>query len=291
MEAVEGLGIGEARFTFRDDRGAENRFLAPRPVGKLERVRSISGEAFDFLRTATVVTPKITMPSPPTLHFWAEPDTFAAAGYPDHDAYFADLAAVYREEIEDLARRGATYIQMDEVPLAMLCDPTLRARLQSRGEDPNRAVRRYVELVNACVATRPVDVTLAMHLCRGNFKGRWLSEGGYQYVAHELFDGIRVDAFFLEFDTARAGTFEPLAAVPEDKIIVLGLLSTKTPALERREELIRRIEDASRFVPLDRLALSPQCGFASTVGGNPVTEADEVAKLERVVEVAGEVWG
>jgi len=291
VESVDGLDVAQSRFDFHDQTGEPTHFLSPHVVGKVTRAHTISGAEFDFLETVTDVTPKITMPSPPTMHFWGDPGAAVSAGYADNDAYLADLAKVYQAELADLASRGATYVQIDEVPLAMLCDPELRARIEATGENPDEDVQRYVDLMNACVGNRPDGLTVAMHLCRGNFKGRWLSEGSYDYVARKLFNDIRVDAFFLEYDTERAGGFEPLAAVPEDKAVVLGLVSTKTPVLEKRDDLIRRIEEASRFVALDRLALSPQCGFASTVAGNPVTEADEIAKLELIVDVAAEVWG
>ena len=291
VEATDGLDVAESRFDFHNDQGKQTCFLAPRVVGRVARNRSISAAEFDFLASVSKVTPKITMPSPPTMHFWADPKAPTEAGYARDDAFFDDLVAVYREELADLAARGATYVQIDEVPLAMLCDPDLRARLEANGEDPDAYVRRYVELINACVAGRPPGLTVGIHLCRGNFKGMWLADGGYDYVAEGLFRDVKVDAFFLEFDTARAGGFEPLAAVPDDRHVVLGLVSTKTPTLESREELLGRLEEAARFVPLERLSLSPQCGFASTVGGNPVTEEDQFAKLARIVEVATEVWG
>ena len=290
VEAVDGLDVAQSRFDFHDDTGQPTHFLSPHVAGKVTRARAISGAEFDFLDTVAEVTPKITVPSPPTMHFWGQPGAAVSAGYPDDDAYLADLAKIYQEELADLAARGATYVQIDEVPLAMLCDPDLRARIEANGENPDQDVQRYVDLMNACVANRPDGLTVAMHLCRGNFKGRWLTEGSYGYVARKLFNDIQVDAFFLEYDTERAGGFEPLAAVPDDKVVVLGLVSTKTPVLENRDDLIRRIEEASRFLPMDRLALSPQCGFASTVAGNPVTVEDQIAKLGLIVNVAAEVW-
>jgi len=290
VEAVEGLDVATARFDFRDESGATTAFLAPHVIGPVRRRRSICGNEYDFLRAATPVTPKVTLPSPPTMHFWAAAGAAGRAGYRDDAAYLADLAEVYRAEIADLASRGATYIQIDEVPLAMLCDPALRARLEASGEDPQDEVARYVGLINACIGSRPPGVTVGVHLCRGNFKGRWLAEGGYGYVAERLFNDIEADVFFLEYDTERAGGFEPLAALPPEKTAVLGLVSTKTAVLEPPGDLARRIEEASRYASLDRLALSPQCGFASTVAGNPVSEATQAAKLRLVAEVARTVW-
>ncbi len=291
VEATDGLGVAESRFDFHDGKGESTHFLAPKVVGRVARQGPISGEEFDFLASVAGVTPKITLPSPPTMHFWADPSAPTAAGYADADEFFDDLVTVYREELADLTARGATYVQLDEVPLAMLCDPDLRARMEANGEDPDAYMRRYVELINACILDRAPQLSVGIHLCRGNFKGMWLADGGYDYVAEDLFQRVQVDAFFLEFDTERAGGFGPLAAVPDQAHVVVGLVSSKTPTLESREYLLRRLEDAARFIPLDRLSLSPQCGFASSVGGNPLTEEDQFAKLARIVEVATEVWG
>lgn len=291
VEATDGLEVEPARFDFHDDRGRATHFLAPKIAGRVRRGRSISGDEFDYLKSVARATPKLTMPSPPTMHFWGAAGSARAAGYPDDAAFFADLAAVYREEIADLCARGATYLQLDEVPLAMLCDPALRQRVAADGDDPDALVQAYVDLFNACLAGRPDSLTVGVHLCRGNFKGQWLSEGGYQVVAEKLFNEIDVDAFFLEYDTPRAGDFAPLAAVPPDKSVVLGLVSTKTAALEDADALVRRVEEAGRHLDLARLAVSPQCGFASTVAGNPVTLDTETAKLGLVQEVARRVWG
>ena len=291
VEAVEGLGVGPARFAFHDDAGAETSFLAPRVEWKVGWTRPVSGGEFDFLKGATRAVTKITLPAPPTLHFWSPPDCVRIAGYSDDDAFFSDIAAAFRAELADLAARGCRYVQLDEVPLVMLCDPAVRARLAAEGTDPDRLAGAYIALCNAALAGRPAGMTVALHICRGNFLGRHLSEGGYDAVAERLFREVAVDAFFLEYDTPRAGDFAPLAAVPEDRTVVLGLVSTKTPALEPAETVKARIAEAARIVPLDRLALSPQCGFASAVSGNPVTEADQAAKLRLVVGIAREVWG
>jgi methionine synthase II (cobalamin-independent) len=291
VEATDGLAVARSRFDFHDDAGRLTQFMAPLVTGPVRRARSISGAEFDFLKGATTQTPKLTMPSPPTMHFWGAAGQLRAAGYRDEGTYFADLAEVYRAEIADLARRGLRYLQLDEVPLAMLCDPQMRARVQRDGQDPDALVGLYVDAFNAALRGRPAGLTVGMHLCRGNFKGQWLAQGSYQHVAERMFAGIDVDAFFLEYDTPRAGDFAPLDAVPAGKFVVLGLVSTKRAALEDAAQLKRRIEDAARHVPLERLALSPQCGFASTVAGNPVTEDDERAKLGLVRDVAREVWG
>jgi 5-methyltetrahydropteroyltriglutamate--homocysteine methyltransferase len=291
VDSTDGLEVSDARFDFHNDQGDSTNFLAPLVTGPVSRARPISGGEFDYLNSIATAQPKITLPSPPTMHFWTRKGAAVGAGYPTDSAFFADLAQVFREEIADLAARGARYIQIDEVPLAMLCDPDLRDRLRADGEDPDALITAYVDLINQSLADRPEDMTVAMHLCRGNFKGKWLSEGGYAYVAERLFNDIEVDGFFLEYDTPRAGDFAPLAAVPSEKTVVLGLVSSKTPELEDKAALARRVDEAAKFIPLDQLAISPQCGFASTVAGNPVTLDDEIAKLQLVVDTAREVWG
>lgn len=291
VEAVDGFGVRPSVFRFRDAHGHRQEFLAPFVEGRIARTRPISGAEYDFLRAVTRQTPKITIPSPPTMHFWRLGQTFAAGSYDDEEAYFADLARVFNEEIADLARRGCRYVQIDEVPLAMLCDAGIRAEIAATGRDPEALARRYVRLIDECIADVPAEMTVGLHLCRGNFKGRWLSEGGYDSVAELLFGESRVHAFFLEYDSGRAGGFEPLRHLPADKIAVLGLVSTKSPRLETADELKRRIDAAARFAPLDNLAISPQCGFSSTVAGNPLAIDDQRRKLELLVSVAADVWG
>ncbi len=291
VDRVEGLGVREARFEFRDDRGRHQAFTAPHVEGKVARTCGISTDEFAFLNAKTEQTVKLTMPSPPTMHFWRGPDGLEKDAYPDPAAFLADLALVYQAEIAELARLGARYVQLDEVPLAMLCDPGVRAAVRERGEDPEALVATYVSAINAALAGRPPGLVAALHLCRGNFKGSYLSEGGYEAVAERIFSELRVDALLLEYDTARAGSFEPLRFVPRTTFAILGLVSTKTPSLEEPHALVRRIEEAARYVDVDRLGISPQCGFASTVAGNPLTLEDEEAKLGLVVEVARRVWG
>jgi 5-methyltetrahydropteroyltriglutamate--homocysteine methyltransferase len=291
VEAVDGLDIGPAKFEFRDATGDRVSFTATANQGRLRRTRSISGGELDFLRSVTHETPKITMPSPSTMHFWRGDDSVDWSTYTSLGEYFADLVAIYRAEIADLASRGGTYVQLDEVALAMMCDPDVRDAVADRGEDTDVLMETYIDATNDALAGRPAGMTVAMHVCRGNYKGHWLATGGYEPVAEAVFGGIGVDAFFLEFDSERAGGFEPLRFVPDDVTVVLGLVSSKSPALEAEDDLCRRIDEAAAFVPLERLALSPQCGFASTAGGNPVTEDDERRKLARIVEVATRVWG
>jgi 5-methyltetrahydropteroyltriglutamate--homocysteine methyltransferase len=207
------------------------------------------------------------------------------------DTFYADLARVYREEIGDLAAAGCRYLQIDEVNLAYLCDPKLRSEAVRIGEDPEKLPATYAKLLNDTIAGRPADMTVCMHLCRGNFAGAWIAEGGYEPIAEILFNAIKVDGYFLEYDSARAGGFEPLRYLPKGKIAVLGLVTTKSPKLETKDELKRRIDEASRYAPIEQLALSPQCGFSSGVGGNTMSVEEEVTKLRLVVETAREVWG
>ena len=289
VEAVDGLGVAPARFRFRDEAGEEKQFLSPHVDGKIHRSKSYSTNELRFLLATTDRTPKLTMPSPPSMHFWSGSKFVKRGIYPSEEAYFDDLIKVYKEEIADVAAAGARYIQIDEVPLAMLCDPSLREALQVDGEDPGRRVNQYIDLMNACFRDRG-EVTIGLHLCRGNFKGQWLSEGGYDFIAERLFNELDVDVFFMEYDTPRAGNFAPLAHMPNDKSAILGLISSKTPALEDIDDLCHRIEDAARHISIERIGISPQCGFASAVTGNPVTYEDQVAKLRLVVETAEKVW-
>ncbi len=265
-------------------------------AGKLSRPAGIFVDDFKFLKTVAsttpkITTPKITIPSPTIVHFRGGRDAIDRAAYPDMDAFYADLAGVYREEIGDLAQAGCRYLQIDEVNLAYLCDPELRRQVSNIGEDPATLPRTYAKLLNDTIAGRPADMTVCMHLCRGNFAGAWIAEGGYEPIAELLFNDIGVDGYFLEYDSERAGGFAPLRFLPKGKIAVLGLVTTKSAKRETKDELKRRIDEASRYAPLEQLALSPQCGFSSGIGGNAMTVDDEIAKLELVVEVAREVWG
>ena len=260
-------------------------------AGKLSRPRPIFVDDFKFLKSVARATPKVTIPSPSTMHFRGGREAVDAAAYPDIGGFYADLAAAYRAEIADLAAAGCRYLQIDEVNLAYLCDPALRRHVQNIGEDPQTLPKTYAKLINDTIAGRPKDMAVCVHLCRGNFAGGWVAEGGYEPIAELLFNEIAVDGYFLEYDSARAGGFEPLRFLPEGKIAVLGLVTTKENGLETKDQLKRRIEEASRFAPLDRLALSPQCGFSSGIGGNAMDVEQEIAKLRLVVETAREVWG
>lgn len=285
------MTVRPARFAFHDNSGDSTKFLAPHTEARLSRERSIAGEELDFLRAATGRTPKITLPSPPTMHFWRGAAGIDSRAYEDREQFFEDLAAVYRAEIEDLARRGACYVQLDEVPLAMLCDPDVRSRIHAEGESAEELISSYLALIDDSIPDNQPQLTIGMHLCRGNYKGRWLSQGGYDAIAERLFNETRVDVFLLEYDTERAGDFVPLHHLPAGKRVHLGLISTKTPAMESKADLCRSIEAAASYTDLGRLGLCPQCGFASTVGGNPLTIDDQRRKLSLVCEVAREVWG
>jgi methionine synthase II (cobalamin-independent) len=283
-----------AKFTVRFHSSAGPRDNAPAALevtGKLGRPRGIFVDDFDFLRSIARATPKITIPSPSTLHFRGGRAAVDAKAYTDMDAFYADLARVYREEIRDLAAAGCRYLQIDEVNLAYLCDPELRAQVRNIGEDPDSLPQTYARLLNDALAERHTDMVVCMHLCRGNFAGAWVAEGGYDPIAELLFNDIAVDGYLLEYDSPRAGSFAPLRFLPKDKTAVLGLVTTKSGQLESKEEIKQRIDEAARFVPLEQLALSPQCGFSSGIGGNAMTIAEEMAKLRLVVEIAQEVWG
>jgi 5-methyltetrahydropteroyltriglutamate--homocysteine methyltransferase len=264
---------------------------ALRVVGKLARPQPIFVEHFRFLESVARAVPKISIPSPSNLHFRGGRRAVDQVAYPDLAEFYSDLARVYAEEVSDLIAAGCRYLQIDEVNFAYLCDPNLREEVRRVGEDPDLLPLTYARLINKAIEGRPQDMTVALHLCRGNFESAWLAEGGYEPVAEVLFNSIEADGYFLEYDTERAGDFEPLRLVPKGKIVVLGLVTTKQGALESADELKRRIDEASRYLPLEQLALSPQCGFASAGRGNLLTFDDQMAKLRLVVEVAREVWG
>jgi 5-methyltetrahydropteroyltriglutamate--homocysteine methyltransferase len=285
-------GRSPVKVSFHTQEGDIDRLpSALRVVGKLARPHPIFVRPFEFLSSVARVTPKLTLPSPSVLHFRGGRGAVDAVAYPRMDEFFADLTRVYAEEVRDLASAGCRYLQIDEVNLAYLCDPKLRAEVRALGEDPDALPRTYARLINDSIATRPPQMQVCMHLCRGNFESAWLAEGGYEPVAEVLFNEVQVGGYFLEFDSPRAGDFAPLRLVPRDKVVVLGLVTSKRGELERREDLLRRIDAAARYLPLEQLALSPQCGFASGERGNKLTIEEQFAKLRLVVEVAREVWG
>jgi 5-methyltetrahydropteroyltriglutamate--homocysteine methyltransferase len=283
-ERTEGLEIRPASFKFRDDAGDEIEFTGPYANAKIARRQPLAVDEFIFLHGATKVTAKITLPAPSTMHFYRFDDFANRAVYSDAEAFFADLTQVFRQEFAALTDVGCRYIQLDEVAVALLCDPAICDQIKAMGGHPNRLVDLYIETINQAVAECLDDVVIAIHICRGNFKGHYLGAGGYESVAERFFAKTNVN------DTKRAGDFAPLRFVPKSKGVVLGLISTKSPLLESLDVLKQRTEEATRYVDFDRLAISPQCGFASTVAGNPLTEADERAKLALVVQAAKSIW-
>jgi len=264
---------------------------APRAVAKVRRTGPIVADEAAFAMRHTSRTVKATLPAPSYLHYPRGDACVDPRVYPDIEEFFCDVVDVYVEELHALHAIGGHYVQIDEVAQTVLCDETIREAVRSRGDDPDRLVDRYIGLINRIARRRPPGMTLGVHMCRGNAMGRWMASGGYERIAEQAFGRLEVDAFFLEYDTARAGGFEPLRFMPAGKTVVLGLVSTKTPRLESADELARRLDEASRYVPLERLALSPQCGFASRDLGTALGFADQEAKLRLVVETAARVWG
>ena len=261
--------------------------------GPLSIDEPIFGEHFRYLQSVASPdqTPKLTIPSPSMVHYRGGAAAIDPAVYPDEDAFWAALSAAYASEIRGVAALGCTYLQLDDTSLAYLNDPAQRAEIAAQGRDAEHLHERYIRQVNAALAGRPAGLTVTTHLCRGNFRSSWVAEGGYDFVAEALFGSLEVDGFFLEYDDARSGGFEPLRFVPPGKRVVLGLVTTKRAELERKDDLKRRIDEAAKYVPLEQLCLSPQCGFSSTVEGNALTREDQIAKLELIVETAAEVWG
>jgi 5-methyltetrahydropteroyltriglutamate--homocysteine methyltransferase len=262
-----------------------------RVTGRVQHEHSIQGPDFEFLASVTRQTAKVSIPSPTMLHFRGGRAAVNAEVYPDLEEFFADVAAAYREELRSLAALGCRYVQLDDTNLAYLCDEQMRAGARARGDDPAALPLRYAGLINAAIAERPAGMTIAVHLCRGNFKSAWAAEGGYEPVAEVLFNELAVDGYFLEYDDERSGDFAPLRFVPKGKRVVLGLVSSKLAELESEPALRRRIDEAARYVPLEQLCLSPQCGFSSTVHGNAITPEVQSAKLRLVCETARVVWG
>jgi len=246
---------------------------------------------FDFLRSRTRRTPKVTIPAPSALYGRPALPPIDPRVYPDRDEMFADLGAAYRAAVRAFADAGCRYLQLDEVFLAMLCDPKYREKMVGRGDDPSKLVQLYANLINTAVADAPSDMTVAMHLCRGNFQSTFMGSGGYWAIQEALFGSIDVDGYFMEYDDERSGGFEPLRGLSHGKRVVLGIVTTKSGNLESKDAIKRRVDEAARFAPLDQLCLSAQCGFASTEEGNALTEDQQWAKLERIVEIADEVWG
>jgi len=293
IDSVEGFGLRDGTLGFRTETQIVGVASSPYAQSKLKRKHRIIADDYKFLKAAVKKgTPKVTVASPPVMHYFLGPKSYEASVYKDREAFFADLVKIYQDEVADLAAEGCTYLQLDDTAMPCNCDEKARHDVVARGEDPDELTRTYAKLINDSIAKKPANMTVGMHLCRGNLKGAWMAEGGYDPIADVLFNQVNVDGYFLEYDTDRAGDFQPLRFVPKGKTVILGLVSTKTPTLESKDELKRRIEDAAKYCPIDQFGLSPQCGFSS--GGGSGQVVDEVAtkrKLELIVEVAREVWG
>ncbi len=292
-------GIGKAedslKVQFFNEQGKlEFTTAALKVHDKVRLEHTIFGAHFQALKALTDetgATPKLTIPSPSMVHYRGGPAAIDPSVYADIEEFWKDLSAAYAEEVRRLSELGCTYLQFDDTSLAYLNDPRQRELMEQRGDDADHLHLRYIRQINQALAARPAGMTVTTHMCRGNFRSSWAAEGGYDFVAEALFNELGVDGFFLEYDDARSGGFEPLRFVPKGKMVVLGLVTTKRGELEKKDDLKRRIEQASHFVPLEQLCLSPQCGFSSTVEGNLVTYEQEVAKLRLIVETAREVWG
>ena len=293
VSAIEGATVeGGMPIQFQNAEG-QNTWVPPKTVvkGKLKHPRGIAVDDFKFLRAATARTPKQCVPSPSILHFRGGRDAVDRKAYPEMDGFFADVARVYNEEFRALKDVGCRYIQIDDVNFAFLCDPKMRELTKKIGEDPAKLPHTYAKLINDSMKGLKPEIVFGVHLCRGNHASNWVAQGGYEPVAEAMFNELDVDGFFLEYDSDRAGGFEPLRFVPKGKVVVLGLITSKFPQLESKDVVKRRIDEAAKFVPLDQLCLSPQCGFASTIEGNKVTVDDEKRKLALVVDIARDVWG
>jgi 5-methyltetrahydropteroyltriglutamate--homocysteine methyltransferase len=276
----------------RDDAGNVMRVgSAPVAVTRIRRTGPIVADEVGFSLGKTKCTVKATLPAPSYLHYPRGRNCVDRDVYPDLDQFFEDVVRIYREEVAALYAAGGRYLQIDEVAQTLLCDQKLRDAVRARGDDPEKLIDLYIALINRIVQDRPAGLTVGVHMCRGNAMGKWVAEGGYERIAEKSFSSLNVDVFFLEFDTERAGNFEPLRFMPKDRRVVLGLVSTKTPALEDAAALQKRIDAATRFVPLENLSISPQCGFASHEKGTVLGFADQEAKLRLVVNTAREVWG
>jgi 5-methyltetrahydropteroyltriglutamate--homocysteine methyltransferase len=290
LQELDGVEAFHADHGIQFKGGVETKAKGLRVTGKVGFSGHPMLDHFRFLKSHAHVVPKMTIPSPSVLHFRGGRQAVDKSIYPDMNEFYRDLGLAYAKAVRAFADAGCRYLQLDETNLAYLCDPEQRDMLRQRGEDPDSLTDIYAEMINTAISDRPADMTIAMHLCRGNFRSSWIASGGYEPVAEALFNRIGVDGYFMEYDNERAGGFEPLRFVPKGKTVVLGLVTSKVGVLEDRGAIRRRIDAASKFVPLDQLCLSPQCGFASTEEGNVLGEEDQWAKLAMVVELARDVW-
>ncbi|HWM44083.1 MAG TPA: 5-methyltetrahydropteroyltriglutamate--homocysteine S-methyltransferase [Burkholderiales bacterium] len=293
LTGFEGIVATQSQYAlkFHGEGGAESETRSMMVVNsKVKRTRPVMVDHFRFLKGATRRTAKLCIPAPTYLHMRGGRKVVNEKAYPDVEEFWSDITLAYRQEIADLAEAGLEYLQIDDVSFACLCDAGIRAQVKRDGEDPAKLPAQYARIISDLIAERPKSLGVTMHTCRGNHASMWMAEGGYDAVAEAVFQ-TEVDGFFLEYDTARAGGFAPLRFVPRNKKVVLGLVSTKTPVLEKKDALKKRVEEAAKYVPLENLCLSPQCGFASSEVGNKLTEDDQKRKLERVAETAREIWG
>jgi 5-methyltetrahydropteroyltriglutamate--homocysteine methyltransferase len=293
IDAVDGFALRDGTLGFRNESGVLGVAASPYAKAPLRRKHRIVADDYRFLKSVVKRgVPKVTIAAPDVMHWFLGPKAFETHVYRDREAFFADLVRLYQDEVAELAREGCTYLQLDDTALPCNCDPNARRDVVARGEDPDELTRRYATLFNESIAKKPKDMTVAIHLCRGNLKGAWMAQGGYEPVAEALFNRLDADIYCLEYDTERAGDFAPLRHVPKGKRVILGLVSTKTPVLESKDALKRRIDEAAKHMPLGQLGLSPQCGFSSGGGaGQSVTDDDTRRKLDLVLQVAREVWG
>jgi 5-methyltetrahydropteroyltriglutamate--homocysteine methyltransferase len=290
LEHLDGVESYRAEHGIAFKGGIETQAKGLRVTGKLGFSDHPMLDHFRFVREHTRMTAKMTIPSPSVLHFRGGRRAVSTSVYPDMEEFYRDMGLTYRAAVNAFADAGCRYLQLDEVNLAYLCDEEQRQILRDRGDDPERLPEIYAGMINTAIGARPAGMTITMHLCRGNFRSSWIAQGGYEPVAQLLFNQIGVDGYFMEFDTERAGGFEPLRFVPRGKVVVLGLVTSKTGSLESAEDLERRIASAAEYVDIDQLCLSPQCGFASTEEGNVLSEDEQWAKLARIVEVSRKVW-
>lgn len=293
LKELEGVTVSGGIESNPNAKPAEDHFKPPvlSVTGKLKHQHDIQVDDFNYLQSIATQTPKVTIPSPTMVHFRGGRKSIDINSYPDMELFFHDLAAAYREEIDHLYAAGLRYLQLDDTNLAYLCDPKMRAAATERGEDPNELPKTYAALINSVIDNRPADLRVGIHLCRGNYRSTWFAEGGYEPVAEVLFNEINVDGYFLEYDDERSGDFAPLRFVPANKMVILGIVSSKVAELENMDDLRKRIDEAAQYMPLENMGISPQCGFSSTHHGNQMTHDDQWRKLELVVNTAIKIWG
>jgi 5-methyltetrahydropteroyltriglutamate--homocysteine methyltransferase len=297
LSAVQGFDFRASQLTFRNDQGFSTASPAPVATKPIRRKQPIVTDDFKFIQSVANHRAKVTMPTPSHMHFGQFKEAVDRKVYPDIESYWDDLIAVFQQEIAELHAAGCRYLQLDEVPLALLCDENIRKLANSEGDDPDKLATLYIDVLNRAISKRPADLTVAMHLCRGNMEGLWMGDGGYAPIAEALFNRCEVDAFLLEFDSPRAGDFAPLRYMPAGKRAYLGIINTKKAAIEPADELMRRIDEAQAFAPMDRLGICPQCGFSSAamskfaVLPSQITADIQTAKIMRLIEVGQRAWG